>query len=67
MLKDIKMNKKQQKEVIEEVLNNLTIEELRELIINSLDNTQIRKELLNDISINHKYYFKLALEYLEIK
>ena len=67
MLENIKMNKRQQKEVIEEVVNNLTIEELRELIINSLDNTPIRKELLNDININHKYYFKYALEYLEIK
>ena len=67
MLENIKMNKRQQKEVIKEVVNNLTIEELRELIINSLDNTPIRKELLNDININHKYYLKLALEYLEIK
>ena len=67
MLENIKMNKRQQKEVIEEVVNNLTIEELRELIINSLDNAPIRKELLNDISTNHKYYLKYALEYLEIK
>ena len=67
MLENIKMNKRQQKEVIKEVVNNLTIEELRELIINSLDNTPIRKELLNDININHKYYLKYALEYLEIK
>ena len=67
MLENIKMNKRQQKEIIEEVVNNLAIEELRELIINNLDNAQTRKELLNYISINHKYYLKYALEYLEIK